>query len=141
MSYRSFPEMIRALRAGQASGMDCTIKLKPDAAGFLADVLEEYRDHHAAVIRGELEHEKREMALQVIASEGQAHEAYEARKAAESRVEALESAIARIAPYLSASLTHKPYGLGDDAGPGYRAACEAIFAVDRAALKDGGGDA
>lgn len=55
MAYRSFPDMIRALRAGQASGMDTTISLKPDAAGFLADVLEEYRDRHAAVIRGEIE--------------------------------------------------------------------------------------
>lgn len=55
MAYRSFPDMIRALRAGQASGMDTTISLKPDAAGFLADILEEYRDQRAAELRDELE--------------------------------------------------------------------------------------
>lgn len=47
-----------------------------------------------------------------------------------NETEQLRAAISGIAPWLSASLTHKPYGLGVDAGPEYRAACNAVFAVD-----------
>lgn len=42
MAQKSFQEMIDTLRAGQAAGMDCTIALTPEDAGYLADILEEH---------------------------------------------------------------------------------------------------
>lgn len=45
MSFKSFRDMPSALRAQAAAGLNSVIKLEPDQAEVLADILEEYEFH------------------------------------------------------------------------------------------------